>query len=169
VEWELVLKSISVSCICPTGDKAQVRLHGVASSASDSARASDPRSRDPIDSGPCMVALFTKAAYTFGRMKFRCGFASQTNGAQEACATVCKPHRGLANPIDISCDHAHRRSSGHLPSTYDVRRGPAVFVVHEKESALSPWQDLLLETQLSRAPEAVRFIGRQDTPRTNAA
>jgi hypothetical protein len=137
VEWELVLKSISVSCICPTGDKAQVRLHGVASLASDSARASDPRSRHPIDSGPCMVALFTKATYTFERMKFRCGFASQTNGAQEACATVCKPHRGLANPIDISCDHAHRRSSGHLPSTYDVQRGPAVFVVHEKGSALS--------------------------------
>ncbi len=98
MEWELVLKSISASCICPTGDKAQVRLDSVASPASDSARASDPRSRHPIDLGPCMVALFTKAAYTLERMKFRRGFSSQTNGAQEACATERKPHRGLANP-----------------------------------------------------------------------
>lgn len=169
MEWELVLKSISVSCICPTGDKAQVRLHGVASLASDSARASDPRSRHPIDSGPCMAALFTKAAYTFERMKFRRGFASQTNGAQEACTTVCKPHRGLANPIDISCDHAHRRSPGTCRARTTFKGGPAVFVVHEKGSALSPWQDLILETHLSRAPEAVGLIGRQDTPRTNAA
>lgn len=168
MEWELVLKSISVSCICPTGDKAQVRLHGVASLASDSARASDPRSRHPIDSGPCMAALFTKAAYTFERMKFRCGFASQTNGAQEACATVVSLVEDWQIPIDSLCDLTHRRSPATCRARTTFKRDQQ-FSWYMKKEVLRARGKIYSFNAPEPGTRSCGIYRQTSTPRTNAA